>query len=84
MKSDLRSIGNAKGVIIPKPIIQQCGFEDQVEMTVEGNKLVLSPCASPRHGWANAFEAETQNAAPEPPLLPEHLSDDWDDAEWTW
>ena len=81
MKTDLRSIGNAKGVIIPKPIIQQCGFGDQVELTVEGNKLVLTPSASPRDGWAKTFETAGQQ---ESLMLPDYLSEDWDDAEWTW
>lgn len=81
MKTDLRSIGNAKGVIIPKPVIQQCGFGDQVELTVEGNRLVLTPSASSRDGWAKIFEVEAQQDSP---TLPDYLSEDWDEAEWTW
>jgi antitoxin MazE len=53
----LRQIGNSQGVVIPKPVLAQLGLNDEagVEMTIEGDALVLRKPASPaRTGWAEA------------------------------
>jgi antitoxin MazE len=53
----LRQIGNSQGVVIPKPVLTQLGLNDEaeVEMTIEGDALVLRKPASPaRTGWAEA------------------------------
>ncbi|HSV29990.1 MAG TPA: AbrB/MazE/SpoVT family DNA-binding domain-containing protein [Candidatus Omnitrophota bacterium] len=43
MKAALVPIGNSQGVRIPKAILDQCGLRDEVEMTVEGEALVIRP-----------------------------------------
>lgn len=55
MKSALRQVGNSKGVIIPKSLITQYGFDEGVEMraTAEGLMLV-KPQVMVRAGWAEA------------------------------
>jgi antitoxin MazE len=83
MKSDLQRIGNSRGIVIPKAILDKCGFDRQVDMRLEGNKLILSPARSAREGWSEAFERATK-AEPDAPLLPDHLSEQWDGEEWTW
>ena len=56
MRTEIRRIGNSKGVILPKPFISQAGLtEDEVEMTVEGDAIVLRrPRKEARSGWAEA------------------------------
>jgi antitoxin MazE len=83
MKSDLQRIGNSKGVVIPKAILDKCGFDRQVDMRVEGNKLILTPARSVREGWSQAFERAAK-AAPDELLLPDDLNEHWDSEEWTW
>lgn len=83
MKSDLQRIGNSKGIVIPKAILDRCGFDRQVDLRVEGNKLILTPARSPREGWSKAFERSAK-AASDDELLPDHLSEQWDSEEWTW
>jgi antitoxin MazE len=53
-------MGNSSGVIIPKPLLREIGAKvgDQVELVVEGGKLVLAPVkAHPRAGWAEDSKA---------------------------
>lgn len=51
----IRQIGNSQGVVIPKPLLAQVGFEGEAEITVEGGALVLRKPAQPvRAGWAAA------------------------------
>jgi antitoxin MazE len=83
MKTDLQRIGNSRGVVIPKAILDKCGFDRQVDMRVEGDKLILTPAKGVRAGWSDAFEREAK-AAPVAPLLPDHLNEQWDSEEWTW
>ena len=55
--ASIRKIGNSQGVIIPKPILAQLGLDAKagVEITIEGDALVLRRPASPaREGWAEA------------------------------
>ena len=61
MRTAIRKMGNSQGVIIPKPLLAQVGFEDEAVMTIENDALVLRPVRrSPREGWAEAsrFVAE--------------------------
>ena len=54
----LRKIGNSRGVVIPKPLLSQAGLEEAVDVTVEGEAIVLrKPVRSPRDGWAQAAQA---------------------------
>lgn len=53
----IRSIGNSKGVVLPKPILAQAGLEDaaDAELTVENGAIVLRRRPAPaRAGWADA------------------------------
>jgi antitoxin MazE len=42
MKVELVRIGNSRGIRIPKPILEQCGFQDTLELRVENDRLVMS------------------------------------------
>jgi antitoxin MazE len=56
----IRQIGNSHGVVIPKPIIEQIGFDKIAHLTVEGNMLVLrKPKKMIRSGWAKDAMAIT-------------------------
>jgi antitoxin MazE len=83
MKVDLVRIGNSRGVRIPKAIIEQCGFTDRVEMTVEDGRLVITPVENPREGWEEAFRAMAE-AGDDAPLMDEDVLDPAVEAEWTW
>ena len=53
----IRQIGNSQGVVIPKPLLAQVGFEGEAEITVEGDALVLRKPTHPvRAGWAAAAQ----------------------------
>jgi antitoxin MazE len=83
MKVSLVKIGNSQGIRIPKTLIEQCGFEGEIELEVKEGALLLRPARPSRKGWDEAFEKAIP-ATNDKPLLPGHLSEDWDDTEWTW
>lgn len=82
MRVTLDRIGNSRGVRLPKAIIEQCGFELGIEMTVRGTEVVLSPAKPIREGWDERFR-EAAGVEPEAPLLGE-FGTDWEDDGWTW
>ena len=55
MQVKLITIGNSKGIRIPKPILQQVGWEDSAELEVRGDSIILRPSRPPRAGWEDAF-----------------------------
>jgi len=83
VKIELVRIGNSRGIRIPKPLIEQCGFGDTVELHVEKDRLVIAPDRPPRQGWKQAFAAAGSSAHDE--LLFEALPpNEFDAEEWTW
>jgi antitoxin MazE len=47
--------GSSPGVRLPKPLQDQTGLSDEVEVEAQGNQLVIRPVRAPRTGWAEAF-----------------------------
>lgn len=54
MKTRLVRIGNSRGLRLPKPLLEQAGLEDEVEIRVAAGSLVIAPAATARAGWAEA------------------------------
>ena len=85
MKTKLIRIGNSKGVRIPKPLIEQSGLSEEIELTVKDNEIVLRSADGPRKDWDQAFQKMAEKGDDQ--LLDEDFADasnDWDESEWTW
>jgi len=82
MKVPLVPVGNSRGIRIPKPIIEQCGLGDMVELTIEGDRVVIAPESRPRQGWEEAFRAAGSAVADE--LLLDGVPSRFDEDEWEW
>jgi len=54
MKTRIVRISNSRGVRLPKPLLDQTGLSDEVEVEVHGNHLIIRPVRAPRAGWAEA------------------------------
>jgi antitoxin MazE len=81
-RSKIVKIGNSRGIRIPRTLLEQAGLYGDVEMTVEGEKLVIQPLHSPREGWEEQFALMAELG--DDKLLDEVVSTKWDDEEWTW
>jgi antitoxin MazE len=82
MRANLVRIGNSRGIRIPKPLLEQTGLQDQVEIEVRGEQLIIRAANHPRKGWGEAFArmAECGDDA----LLDESVPTKWDESEWQW
>lgn len=60
MEIAIRTIGNSKGILLPKPLLAQVGLDGQLtaEIAVENGSIVLrKPAKAVRSGWAEAAQA---------------------------
>jgi antitoxin MazE len=83
MKTELIRIGNSRGIRIPKPLIEQCGFGDEVDLRVENECLIISPERLPRRGWEEQFHAAGR-AAEDELLLGTAGANEFDRKDWRW
>jgi antitoxin MazE len=84
MKATIIRIGNSRGVRIPKPVIAQCDFTDEVEMEVRGHELVIRSTKAPRAGWDAAFRQMAGRGDDMPVERVAEPSTEWDIHEWEW
>ena len=59
MRITIRTIGNSKGVVLPKRLLAQAGLDDQsiADLSFENGAIVLRKAAKAvRVGWAEAAQ----------------------------
>jgi len=84
MRGRIVKIGNSQGIRIPKPLLEQIGIVDDVELEVKDNQIIIHPLSNPRQGWGAAFK---EMAEKEDDLLvmdSGDISHSWDEEEWKW
>lgn len=84
MRARVIKIGNSQGLRIPKPILEQTGIMDDVEIEVEKNKIIIRPVKDVRDGWDEAFKVMSQAGDDEPIIEDINISHSWDEEEWQW
>ncbi len=82
VRSKVVKIGNSRGIRIPRTLLEQAGLTDEVEMTVNGDKLIISSARSVRQGWDAQFAAIAEQG--DDHLIDETTSSEWDEQEWQW
>lgn len=83
MRSKIQRIGNSRGIILPKPLLEQLALaDDEVDISLEGETIVVrKPKKQLREGWAEAAAAMAA-AGTDDAIWPEFGNDF--DAEWSW
>jgi len=82
VKTRIIRIGNSQGIRIPKPIIEQLGFSDEVELEIYPDQLVIRSAHTPRQDWEAQFKAMAE--AGHDQLLDAEILTEWDETEWEW
>ena len=83
MRARVIKIGNSQGLRIPKPILDQTGIADDVEIEVEKNQIIIRPVKNAREGWDAAFKDMAQEGD-DKPIIDDGISHSWDEEEWQW
>ena len=84
MRAHIVKIGNSQGIRIPKPLLDQTGIKDDVELEVDKTSIIIRPISNPRSGWDNAFQTMAQNCDDVFINGNNNISHSWDDEEWQW
>ncbi len=82
MKARLVSIGNSRGIRLPKTVIEEAQLGDEVELKAEPGCIFIRSAKPPRAGWAEAAK-RMHEAGDDQPVMPEH-SNHFDEQEWQW
>ena len=84
MKAQIVRIGNSQGIRIPKPLLQQSGIANEVDIEVQGNHIVVRSLRRPREGWEESFRHMASKG--DDRLLDEKLlkQTSGDEEEWQW
>jgi antitoxin MazE len=82
VRSKVVKIGNSRGIRIPRTLLEQAGLTDEVEMTVDGERLIIQSARSIRMGWDVQFAAMVEKG--DDHLMDETSSSEWDEQEWEW
>lgn len=82
MEVPIIRIGNSKGIILSKTIVEKYGLGDKVEIVMKQDHIELKPVRSPREGWDAAFK-EMHKRGDDRLIVPDVLDDDFFE-EWKW
>lgn len=84
MRVRVIKIGNSQGIRIPKPLLDQTGIMDDVELEVEKTRIIIRPISDPRPGWEHAFRTMAKNGHDVLIDSSETIANSWDAEEWQW
>lgn len=84
MKTRLVRIGNSRGVRIPKPLLEQAGLEDEVELRVVEDGIVIASVREPRGDWETAARLVRERGEDGPLDVPTPTRFDTTEWQWDW
>lgn len=79
LRATLVKIGNSRGLRLAKPLLEQVGLSDEVDIQASPGVLTIRPVARPRAGWAEAAAA-----VPPQGLLDAPSATRLDIEQWHW
>jgi len=82
MHSKVVKIGNSQGIRIPRVLLEQAGLTGDVEMTMDGNKLIIQSAFAARKDWEAQFAAMAEQGYDG--LLDAPTPTAWEEESWTW
>ena len=81
MKTNIVTIGNSRGVRIPKILLEQSKLSGEVELEVRGESIVILPSKKTRENWEEAF---LKAAGEDEEIVGGDVQNRFDEEEWEW
>ena len=75
-------IGNSRGIRIPKVWLEQLQLGEEVELSIQQDKLLVRRARVTREGWGEAFLRMAQQQ--DDRLVDRAVVTQWDEEEWEW
>lgn len=83
METNIISIGNSKGIIIPSKLLKSNGFNNIVNIEFEKGKLIITPTKKPRENWEILLKNEIFKNGQSSLLIPSFFEDE-ENFDWEW
>ncbi len=80
METPIINIGNSRGIILSKTLLERYSFGDKLEVIMKQDHIELRPAQNPREGWEDQFKKMHQNG--DDRLLIDSIIDDDILDEW--
>ena len=81
MELSVIKIGNSKGIILSRMILDKYQISDKIELFLEKGYIILKPKAEPRKNWDLAFQKMHENG--DDKLLLDDVIEDENFEEWS-
>ena len=75
-------IGNSRGIRIPKVWLEQLQLGEEVELSIQQDKLLVRRARVTREGWGEAFRRMAEQH--DDRLVDRSVAPQWDEQEWEW
>ena len=83
IKTRIVRIGNSQGIRIPKLLLDQTNFGNEVELELQENCIVIRSSQSSRREWEEQFKMMAEQG--DDRLLDEVVQlSSWDEEDWEW
>ena len=82
MRSKIVPIGNSRGIRIPKPLIEEAGLSETVNLRIVESGILIERALAPRAGWED--DARLIRDRDEDGLLDEPTPTSFDTSGWVW
>lgn len=82
MRTQIVSIGNSKGVRIPKVLLEQSNLKNEIELELNDQGILIRSARIPRENWEESFRQMAANG--DDTLLDNDLPNSFDEEEWEW
>ncbi len=78
-------VGNSRGIRLPKLVLEQLGFGEEIEIEVQSDQLIIRPVAAKaRQGWEEQFQLMAERGDDKLLDGDQIGVSSWDDEEWEW
>lgn len=81
MELSVIKIGNSKGIILSRMILEKYQIRDKIELILKKGYIILKPKAEPRKNWNKAFQKMHENG--DDKLLMDDVFEDENFLEWS-
>jgi antitoxin MazE len=86
MRSNIKKIGNSKGVVIPPAFLAEFSLDkdSKIEIELKDNGILIKPAENARDNWETMFSSAIDEGSEPEGDLYKGMSNEFDEEEWTW
>ena len=84
MTLKLIQIGNSMGIRLPKKLIEQFNFNNEIDAEIKRDGLLLRKKNNSRAGWKKQILREIKKGGYPESLIEGNIENEFDESEWQW